>query len=197
MRMILILLGIWVINQFSWILYIFGVFLIITAIKMLFFAGEKPDLDKNIVLKWMRKHLRITENYHAEKFFVKINQTRYVTPLFLVLILIEISDLIFAIDSVPTIFAITSDPFIVLTSNIFAILGLRALYFLLANSVERFHLLKYGLAIILIFIGTKMLIAAWFKIPVLVTLSVILVILISSILLSLYVTRKPKSHAKI
>lgn len=190
MRLILILLGIWIINQFSWILYFFGVFLIITAFKMLLVADEKLDLSKNLALRWMKNHLRITETYHEEKFFVKINNQRYITPLFIVLVLIEISDLIFAVDSVPTIFAITSDPFIVLTSNIFAILGLRALYFLLANIVDRFYLLKYGLAIILIFIGVKMLIADWFKISILVTLAVIVALLASSILLSLYKTKK-------
>lgn len=190
LRLTLILAGIWAINQFSWILYIFGIFLIFTAIKMLFFAKESPDLSQNLILKWMRRHLRITERYEDERFFIRQNQHTYVTPLFVVLVLIEISDVIFAVDSVPTIFAITSDPFIVLTSNIFAILGLRALYFLLANIIDRFYLLKYGLALILIFIGTKMLVAYWYKISIPITLAVILSLLISFILLSWYKTKQ-------
>lgn len=189
MRLMLILLGIWAINRFSWIFYIFGIFLIATAVKMLVVADQKPDLSRNIVLRWMRKHLRITEQYHDERFFVKVNNLNYVTPLFVVLVLIEITDLIFAVDSVPTIFAITPDPFIVVTSNIFAILGLRALYFLLANMIDRFHFLKYGLSLILIFIGIKMLLLNWFKIPIGITLIVILSFLLGSIFLSFYRTK--------
>ena len=161
MRFMLILLGSWLITQFSWVFYIFGVFLLFTGLKMLKEAGHQPDLTKNPLLNIIKNRLRVTDELHKEKFFVYQNKLLYATPLFFALVLIEISDLVFAIDSIPAIFAITADPFVVFTSNIFAILGLRALYFLLTDIVERFHLLKYGLAIILVFIGIKMLIHNW------------------------------------
>ena len=190
LRALMILLGAWLIAQFHWVLYIFGAFLLITGFKMLIFADHEPNLANNPVLKWLKKHIRLTDNYHEDKFYVIKNGVRWFTPMFLVLILIECSDVIFALDSIPAIFAITNDPFIVFTSNIFAILGLRALYFLLADMTQRFHLLKHGLAIVLIFVGTKMLIVDWFKIPVLVSLLVVVVVLASSIWLSLATTRK-------
>lgn len=186
MRLVLILLGIWIVSKFQWILYIFGFFLLATGIKMFIFAEHKPKLAKNPILRWMRKHLRVTKQLHEERFFVWRNRIFYVTPLFLVLVLVEVSDLIFAVDSIPAIFAVTNDPFIIFTSNIFAILGLRALYFLLANMAERFHLLKYGLALILVFVGFKMLIRHWIEIPVLITLGVVLFTLLSCVLLSMY-----------
>lgn len=186
MRLILILLGIWMVSRFHWILYIFGLFLLVTGIKMLIFAEHKPDLAKNPVLGWMRRHLRITNELHGEQFFTTRNRLIYVTPLFLVLILVEISDLIFAVDSIPAIFAVTNDPFIVFTSNIFALLGLRALYFLLVNMNNRFPLLKYGLALILVFVGFKLLITYWFKIPVFIALGIVVSILTSCIALSAY-----------
>ncbi|HAT8178277.1 TPA: TerC/Alx family metal homeostasis membrane protein [Legionella pneumophila] len=186
MRLILILLGIWIVNQFHWILYIFGLFLMITGVKMFIFADKKPELAKNPILQWMRNHLRITEELHGEQFFLKKNQLVYVTPLFMVLILIEVSDLIFAVDSIPAIFAITNDPFIVFTSNIFAILGLRALYFLLVNMHKRFYFLKYGLAFILVFVGFKMLIAPWFKIPIFIALGIVMATLVFCILFSVW-----------
>lgn len=186
MRLILILLGIWIVNQFHWILYIFGLFLMITGVKMFIFADKKPELAKNPILQWMRNHLRITEELHGEQFFLKRNQLVYVTPLFMVLILIEVSDLIFAVDSIPAIFAITNDPFIVFTSNIFAILGLRALYFLLVNMHKRFYFLKYGLAFILVFVGFKMLIAPWFKIPIFIALGIVMATLVFCILFSVW-----------
>ena len=185
MRAVLILLGAWLIAQFHWVLYIFGAFLLITGIKMFLFAEHQPDLAKNPLLKWLRKHVRITDNYHGDKFWIYAKGVRWFTPMFLVLVLIEASDLIFAVDSIPAIFAVTQDPFIVFTSNIFAILGLRALYFLLADMAERFHLLKYGLAVVLMFVGIKMLIVDWFKIPVAVSLGVIVAVLGISMLLSL------------
>lgn len=188
MRLILILLGIWIVNQFHWILYIFGFFLLITGIKMFIFADDKPELEKNPLLHWMRNHLRITKELHGERFFIIQNQLFYVTPLFMVLILIEVSDLIFAVDSIPAIFAVTNDPFIVFTSNIFAILGLRALYFLLENMNKRFYLLKYGLAFILVFVGFKMLIAHWFKIPIFIALSIVAATLVFCIVLSIFQT---------
>ena len=190
LRALMILLGAWLIAQFHWVLYIFGAFLLITGVKMLIFADHEPNLANNPILKWLKKHIRLTDNYHEDKFYVIKNGVRWFTPMFLVLILIECSDVIFALDSIPAIFAITNDPFIVFTSNIFAILGLRALYFLLADMTQRFHLLKHGLAIVLIFVGTKMLIVDWLKIPVLVSLLVVVVVLASSIWLSLATTRK-------
>ncbi len=185
MRAIMILLGVWLVTQFSWVLYLFGAFLVITGVKMLIFADHEPDLEKNPILRWLRGHLRITKDYEGERFFTVRNGVRYVTPLFLVLILIEATDLVFAVDSIPAIFAITTDPFIVFTSNIFAIMGLRALYFLLADMADRFHLLKYGLALVLIFVGGKMLAAYWFHLPVQYSLAIVGAIIIGSILLSL------------
>jgi tellurite resistance protein TerC len=192
LRAIMIMLGAWLIAQFHWVLYLFGAFLLITGIKMFIFADHEPDLAKNPLLKWLRSHVRITDSYHGDKFWIYEKGVRWFTPMFLVLVLIEFSDVIFAMDSIPAIFAITSDPFIVFTSNIFAILGLRALYFLLADMAERFHLLKYGLALVLIFVGTKMLIVDWFKVPVAVSLGVVAAILGTSILLSLVASRNNK-----
>ena len=193
LRALMILLGAWLIAQFHWVLYLFGAFLLITGIKMFIFADHEPNLAKNPLLRWLRNHVRITEDYHGDKFWIVKNGVRWFTPMFLVLVLVEFSDVIFAMDSIPAIFAITSDPFIVFTSNIFAILGLRALYFLLADMADRFHLLKFGLAVVLIFVGTKMLIVDWFKVPVAVSLGVVVAILGTSILLSLISTRKSKT----
>ncbi|MEW6415953.1 MAG: TerC family protein, partial [Pseudomonadota bacterium] len=191
LRAVMILAGAWVVREFSWVLYIFGVFLVVTGMRMLVMAEKEPDLEKNPVLRLARRHLRISEGYHGEKFTVMKDGVRYFTPLFLVLILIEVSDVVFAVDSIPAIFAITTDPFIVFTSNIFAILGLRALYFLLADVADRFHLLKYGLAMVLTFIGAKMLIAPWAHVPVVASLVVITVLIGGSVVASLIATRKP------
>ncbi|MGB4811216.1 MAG: TerC family protein [Methylophilaceae bacterium] len=193
LRAVMILAGAWVVREFHWVLYLFGAFLIITGIRMLTMAEKEPDLEKNLVLKLVRKHLRITDGYRGEKFTVVENGLRYFTPLFLVLLMIEISDVIFAVDSIPAIFAITTDPFIVFTSNIFAILGLRALYFLLADMADRFHLLKVGLAFLLVFIGGKMLAVQWVEIPTKVSLLVIAVILCSAIVASLMIKKPVKS----
>lgn len=190
MRIVMILLGSWVVQEFTWVIYLFGLFLLLTGIKMMIPVKEKPNMENNWVLKLARKHLRVTPENHGEKFIVQKNGVRYFTPLFLVLILIEVSDLVFAVDSIPAIFAITTDPFIVATSNIFAIMGLRALYFLLADIAERFHLLKYGLALVLTFIGTKMLIMPWFHMPVTISLTVVVAVISLSILASLWTTRK-------
>lgn len=193
MRTGMIFGGSWLISQFHWVLYLFGAFLVLTGGKMLWMADKEPDLANNPLLKWLRRHLKVTEHLEEEKFFVIKQGVRYATPLFLVLILVEISDVIFAVDSIPAIFAITTDPFIVLTSNIFAIMGLRAMYFLLADFADRFVLLKYGLALILLFIGTKMLLIDIYKIPIAVSLGVVAVILIGSMLLSLRYSRKSPS----
>ena len=191
LRAIMILAGAWVVSEFKWVLYIFGVFLILTGLRMLFGVEKQRDLRQSPVVKFARKYLKVSDDFHGEKFSIKQNGVRYFTPLFLVLILIELSDVVFAVDSIPAIFAITTDPFIVFTSNIFAILGLRALYFLLADMAERFHLLKYGLAILLIFIGGKMLAAYWIHLPTQISLSVIASILTVSVVASL-LTSKPK-----
>lgn len=197
MRTVMIVAGAWLIAKFHWILYVFGAFLLITGIKMYWFADAKPDLDNNPVVKWLRNHMNITTEFQGERFFVWKDGVRYATPLFLALVLVEISDLIFAVDSIPAIFAITTDPFIVITSNIFAILGLRAMYFLLADMADRFSLLKYGLAIVLMFIGIKMLLIDIYKIPVGFSLAVVATIIGVSIWLSLkrqpQQTREPTS----
>lgn len=189
MRAVMILAGVWLVQQFAWVLYLFGVFLVGTGVKMLIFADHKPDLAQNPLLRWLRAHMRITDDFQAEKFFVLRAGVRYGTPLFLVLVLIEVSDVVFAVDSIPAIFAITTDPFIVFTSNIFAIMGLRALYFLLADMNERLHLLKYGLALVLVFVGGKMLMAYWYHLPVWISLSIVGVILVVSAGVSLLTNR--------
>ncbi len=196
MRAIMILAGAWLVSQFHWVIYLFGAFLVFTGIKMLIFAEQEPNLEKNPLLRWMRGHLRITAEYQAERFTVVKDGVRWFTPLFLVLVLIEVTDLIFAVDSIPAIFAITTDPFIVFTSNIFAILGLRALYFLLADIAGRFHLLKYGLAMVLVFVGVKMLIVDVYKVPIGIALGVVAIIIASSILASLAATRQRSPAAE-
>jgi len=189
LRAVMILAGVWLVSQFSWILYVFGAFLVITGLKMVLFAEHKPDLEKNPVLKWMRSHLRMTSEYSGEHFTVVKDGLHYFTPLFAVLVMVEISDVIFAVDSIPAIFAVTTDPFIVFTSNIFAILGLRALYFMLADMADRFHLLKYGVAVVLVFVGIKLLIADFYHVPVLLSLSFVALILAISVVASLIATR--------
>ncbi|MCW5200641.1 TerC family protein [Desulfobulbus sp. F4] len=195
MRAVLIYVGALLLAQFHWILYLFGFFLVLTGVKMLLLSGHEPDLEKNPLLRWMRGHLKITSEYHGEDFFVFKDGLRYATPMFVVLILIEATDLIFAVDSIPAIFAVTGDPFIVFTSNIFAILGLRAMYFLLSDMAQRFHLLKYGLAIILIFIGAKMLLLDIYKIPVGIALGIVGLILVLSIAAS-FITSRPDAAKK-
>jgi tellurite resistance protein TerC len=189
MRTLMIFAGVWLIVKFHWLIYVFGAFLLITGIKMWWFAEKKPDLAANPVVKWIRGHMNVTDELQGERFFVMREHggklARYATPLFLVLVLVEFTDLIFAVDSIPAIFAITTDPFIVLTSNVFAILGLRAMYFLLADMADRFSLLKYGLAVVLVFVGSKMMLIDVFKIPVLVSLGIVVTIIATSVVLSL------------
>jgi len=186
------------VREFNWVLYFFGFFLVVTGMRMLVMAEKEPDLEKNPVLRFARRHLRIAEGDHGEKFSVTKDGVRYFTPLFLVLILIEVTDLVFAVDSIPAIFAITTDPFIVFTSNIFAIMGLRALYFLLADVADRFHLLKYGLAMVLTFIGAKMLIAPWYHVPVAASLAIVAILIGASVAASLIATRNGhKSKGKV
>ncbi|QFT23619.1 Inner membrane protein alx [Pseudomonas sp. THAF187a] len=204
LRAIMIGLGAALIHEFSWVLYLFGAFLFFTGVKMLFSRlDDAPDLQNNLLVRFLRKHLRVTDDLHGQRFFVRQDdgngrRVLWVTPLFLALILIECADLVFAIDSVPAIFAITQDPFIVYTSNIFAILGLRALYFALAALIHRFAYLKYALALVLVFIGTKIfLVGIIGKIPAAVSLSVTLGLLVGGVVLSLYKTRsqsQPHEH---
>ena len=184
LRTIMILVGGWLLSEFHWILYVFGAFLILTGVKMWWAAGQEPDLDDNPALKMLRKLLPVSKNYDGEKFWTLENGQKIATPLFMVICLIALTDVIFAVDSIPAIFAITTDPFIVLTSNVFAILGLRAMYFLLAAVANKFHLLNYGLAVILVFIGTKMCLIDIYKIPVGISLGVVVGILTVTMLLS-------------
>ncbi|EKT4454737.1 TerC family protein [Pseudomonas sp. TYF_15] len=196
LRAIMIGLGAALIAQFSWILYCFGAFLVFTGVKMLFArVDHAPDLENNRFVKYLRRHLRITKELHGQRFLVRLpdasgKRMLWVTPLFLALILIECADLVFAVDSVPAIFAITQDPFIVYTSNIFAILGLRALYFALAAMISRFIYLKYALALVLVFIGSKIFLHDVVgKVPAEISLSVTIGLLIGGVLLSLWKTR--------
>lgn len=162
MRGSLILVGSAVIDAFHWVIYLFGAFLVLTGIKMLITVGQEPDLDKNRVTMFMRRHFRVMKGFVGSQFFVRQNGVLYITPLFIVLVLVELTDVVFALDSIPAVFAITTDPFIVYTSNVFAILGLRALYFALVGVIHRFHYLKYGLSLVLILVGAKMLMNAYF-----------------------------------
>jgi len=177
LRTIMILVGAWLLEQFHWILYVFGAFLILTGVKMWWAAGKEESLDDNPALKLLRKLMPVSKHYDGEKFFTVENGKKIATPLLMVIAMVGLTDVIFAVDSIPAIFAITKDPFIVLTSNVFAILGLRAMFFLLQAAASRFHLLNYGLAVILVFIGTKMMLIDIFKIPVAVSLGVVLGIL--------------------
>ena len=192
LRTVMILLGSWLISEFHWVLYLFGAFLLLTGIKMWWAAGKEPDLESNPALKLLRRLLPVSKGFDGEKFFTVENGKRIATPLLLVVALVGLTDVIFAVDSIPAIFAITTDPFIVLTSNIFAILGLRAMYFLLAAVASKFHLLSYGLAVILVFIGSKMLLIDVIKIPVMLSLGVVVAILGFTMVWSLKTAPKPK-----
>jgi tellurite resistance protein TerC len=218
LRTLMILVGSWLIAEFHWVLYLFGAFLLVTGIKMWWAAGQEPDLEGNPALKLLRRVMPVSKNFDGERFFTTVypetaqapsppegagspgqagaaraNGKRIATPLLLVIALVGLTDVIFAVDSIPAIFAITTDPFIVLTSNVFAILGLRAMYFLLAAVAARFHLLSYGLAVILVFIGTKMMLIDVVKIPVAVSLGLVVTVLAATMWLSLHVA--PKSPA--
>jgi len=196
LRAIMIGLGATLVSHFSWVLYLFGAFLIFTGIKMWIIADHMPDIANNPLLKFLKKHMRVTDGLRGNAFWVHEPDpatgkvVRFVTPLFLALVLIEFADLVFAVDSVPAIFAITTDPFIVYTSNIFAILGLRALYFALAAMIHRFKYLKYALALVLVFIGSKIfLVGIIGKIPAVVSLSVTFGLIVGGVLVSLWKTR--------
>ena len=187
LRAVMIFVGGWLLTEFHWLMYVFGAFLVLMGVKMWQGADDDANLEDNKLLKWLKGHIPMSKDYDGEKFFTIENGKRVATPLFLVLVFVELSDVIFAVDSIPAIFAITSDPFIVLTSNIYAILGLRAMYFMLAGVADKFSLLNYGLAIVLVFIGTKMLV---FKIPALVSLAVIVSILAVTMWLSFHKAKK-------
>jgi tellurite resistance protein TerC len=193
MRAIFIFAGVALINMFHWIIYVFGVFLIFTGAKMLSHKEKKIDPHKNPLVRLFKRFLPLTETMVGGKFFTKINGKRFATPLFVVLLIVEFTDLIFAVDSIPAILAISTDTFIIFTSNVFAILGLRALYFALAGITKYFHYLKYGLSAILVFVGVKMVIAGFFKIPILYSLITIVGILVTSVLLSILF---PKNETK-
>lgn len=191
LRTVMILLGGWLLSEFHWVLYVFGALLIITGIKMWWTAGKEPDLNNNPALKLLRRWMPVSQHFDGERFWTYENGQKIATPLFMVICLIALTDVIFAVDSIPAIFAITSDSFIVLTSNVFAILGLRAMYFLLQAVASKFHLLNYGLAVVLVFIGVKMSLIDIYKIPVGVSLGVVIGILAVTMLLSL---RRPPSN---
>lgn len=202
LRGIMIALGVQLLAHFYWILYVFALFLVFTGIKMLWLPKQNIDLDKNKILIWLRKHLRITSGFHGQRFYIREidpasgRRITSVTPLFVALILIELTDLVFAVDSIPAIFTITQDPYIVYTSNIFAILGLRALYFALAAIIDRFYYLKFALAGVLIFIGSKIFIAdamGWEKFPPLVSLAITFGLLLSGCLYSVYKLKSNQS----
>ena len=193
MRAVLIGLGIALVSQFHWILYVFGIFLIITSIKMFFSKDDVVEPDKNPVVKLFRKYFPVKDSYVEDKFFVIENAKKFATPLFIVLIIIETTDLVFAFDSIPAILSITQDPFIVFTSNAFAILGLRSLYFALANLMDKFKYLKYGLALVLFFIGIKMLIADIFHISITLSLIVVASLIFISVIISLISSKNIKT----
>lgn len=190
LRAVMIVVGAWAVHRFHWMLYLFGAFLVFTAIKMWWAAGQEPDLESNPALRWIRRHVRVAPHFDGERLRTTVDGVRMATPLAIVIVLIGIVDVIFAVDSIPAIFAITTDTFIVLTSNVFAILGLRAMYFLLAGMHERFHLLSYGLALVLLVIGAKMLLIDVYKVPIAWSLGVTAAILAATILLSLLIPPK-------
>ncbi|MDF0605055.1 TerC family protein [Neisseriaceae bacterium TC5R-5] len=190
LRSIMILLGGWLLAHFHWILYVFGAFLILTGVKMWWAAGKEPSLDDNPALKLLRRILPVSKHYDGENFWTVEDGKKIATPLFMVICLVALTDIIFAVDSIPAIFAITEDPFIVLTSNVFAILGLRAMYFLLAAVANKFHLLNYGLAAVLVFIGVKMCVVDLYKIPVSASLAVVVAILALTMFLSVRLSKQ-------
>ena len=192
MRAVLISIGAALVSQFHWVLYLFGIFLVITGFKMVFSKDEKVEPNKNPIVRLFKKYFPVKDNYVEDKFFVVENAKKFATPLFIVLIIIETTDLVFAFDSIPAILSITQDPFIVFTSNAFAILGLRSLYFALANFMDKFKYLKFGLALVLIFIGVKMLIVEFYHISITLSLSVVAGLIFISVLLSLLKSKKIK-----
>src|SRR6266852_2955402 len=193
MRGVMIAAGAELIERFSWIMYLFGAFLLYAGIHMLFAKKEQIHPEQNVIFRLANRHLRVTHEYHGEHFFVRVAGKLFATPLFLVLLVVEITDVTLAIDSIPAVFGITRDPFIVYTSNVLAILGLRALYFLLAGVIDRLRFLDEGLAIVLVFIGGKMIGERWVHIPVTVSLGVVGGVLLIALLASLFIPPKKKA----
>ncbi len=192
MRAFFIWAGIAILEKFTWVIYLFGAFLVFSGIKMLLPQSDEHDLEKSWVITWTKKIFPTSPHFHDDKFFVRLNGVLTVTPLFITLIFVEFSDLVFAVDSIPAIIGITNDPFLVFTSNVFAILGLRSLYFALKGFADIFHYLKYGLSIILMFIGLKMLFSHFYHMPIWITMTVIFGILTVSVFASLYSNSKKK-----
>jgi tellurite resistance protein TerC len=192
MRLVMIVAGAYLITRFEWIIYVFGAFLVYTGVKMFRSGGATVDVEHNRVVRWARKVLPVTDSYAESKFFVRSAAGLMATPLLLVLITIEWTDLIFAVDSIPAVFAVTRDPFLVYSSNIFAVIGLRALFFVLADMIDKFDYLKYGVALVLVFVGLKMLVSYWFHPHIAISLGAIVVILAGSVALSLW--KNPAKH---
>lgn len=190
MRGTMIALGTALLYTFHWIFYIFGAFLVVTGVRMAFSEESEEEIEENAFIRWLRSHLRLTDSFHQDRFTIRQQGIRYATPLLLVLLVVEATDLVFAFDSIPAIFAITRDPFIVFTSNVFAVMGLRSLFFVVAGVMNLFHFLKYGLSVILTFIGVKMIIDEWFHVPIDVALYVIAGVLGTSILASVLFPEK-------
>lgn len=198
LRTIFILIGAWLVQEFSWILYVFGAFLIYIGIQTLRNMDEEDgDIEDSKLLKFLRKRMRITDHLEGGKFFVRKNGLLWATPLFIVLVLVELSDVIFAVDSIPAIFAVTTDPFIVLSANLMAILGLRAMFFLLASAAEKMHYLPYGLGVILLFIGTKMMLLDVFHMPIWISLGFIVIVLAITAYLSMQYNKKQVMNSSI
>ena len=197
MRAVLIFAGAAAIASFHWLLYVFGLFLIASGIKMLIAIDQEPDMSRNRIVRFMRSRFRVTDEYEGEKFWVRRDGLWYMTPMFIVMVIVETSDVIFALDSIPAILAISHDTFIVYSSNVFAILGLRALFFALSDIVHRFHYLKYGLSLVLVLVGAKMLVNTWFGGKVISTemaLGTTAALIGASMLYSVYRTRRPSTE---
>jgi tellurite resistance protein TerC len=186
LRGILIFAGLALVNAVQWVIYLFGLVVILSGVRLLTRGEKPPELEHNRLLRFLRRHVPMTQQYHGRHFFVRTDGKLFATPLFAVILLIESTDLLFALDSIPAVFGISRDPFIVYTSNVFAILGLRALYFALAGVVGRFHYLHHGLALVLVLIGTKMLVEPFFHLPTVVTMLITLILLTGSIAWSIF-----------
>jgi len=193
LRAVLIFIGAALVARFHWVHYLFGLFLVFTGVKMIAAANDEPDLEANPVLRLLRRHLPMTQRFHEGALSIIESGRRIYTPLFVVMVLIAVTDVIFAVDSIPAIFAVTEDPFVVLTSNVFAVLGLRAMFFMLEGAAARFHLLNYGLAAVLLFIGAKMLIAGIWKVPIGIALGVVALLIGASMVASLYIPPKDRA----
>ncbi len=194
LRAVFILVGAALLTKFHWMIYLFGAFLLITGVRLLFGVESEVDPEKNPLLRLVRRFLPVTPTYQGQRFLVRIDGKLFATPLFLVLVAIEATDVVFAVDSIPAIFGITRDPFLVFTSNMFAILGLRALYFLLADFMDRFHYLKFGLGLVLAFVGAKMVVSGWYKVPIGLSLGIVVALLAGSVAVSFFFPPRPETE---